>query len=388
MPLTQALIEAPSPNPPGDERAAGRVVGDYLAGLAGVDSRTIEPSPRRQTLVFAVGEGPPTVAFSAHLDTHPVDGAWTRDPYNATVEGDHLYGLGATDIKGGVAAMAVVFRAFAERSRRPHGRLLLIANADEETGGEHGVTAVRDGLGEPIDAVVIAEPSGIDEPFEHLYVAARGTSRFRLSVTGVETHSSLADHGDVANAIERAERALVALRAELEPFLAVEAYGRASRLVPVRVAGGVGWGVVPKVADVDVELRVVPGSTQEDIESRVGAALESAAASLGAPIELTFADGSLRWMSPSASAPDEPIVVAATAAWADVFGQGPQLGCFPGGTDARLYSERGIPTLAGVGPGALRRAHRPDEYVKLGELEQATWLYATIIDRYLSGATQ
>jgi acetylornithine deacetylase/succinyl-diaminopimelate desuccinylase-like protein len=65
-----------------------------------------------------------------------------------------------------------------------------------------------------------------------------------------------------------------------------------------------------------------------------------------------------------------------------VLGQPPSLGCFPGGTDARLFTEYGVPALSGVGPGALVRAHQPDEYVTTGELATATQLYAGIIARY------
>lgn len=382
--LTQALVRAPSPNPPGDERAAAATVAGYLGGLPGVDVRTLGPSAERPSVVFGVGDGQPTLVLAAHLDTHPVDAAWTREPLVPELDGERLYGLGTTDNKGAVAAMAVVFRAFAEAGCPVPGRLLLIANADEETGGGHGIAHVRDSLGEPLDAVVVAEPSGIDASYERLYVAARGASRFRLAVAGTDTHSSLADREGIESAVERLLVVLRVVRASL-PLLEERhpVYGLAPILIVVRVDGGVGWGVVPGRATAELELRVTPGHAQDDVERAIRAAVDAAAAAVGAPVELDFADGSLRWMAPSDIPASDPLVVAARAAWADVLGAEPALGCFPGGTDARLFTERGVPTLSGVGPGALVRAHRPDEYVTVGELETAARLYAAIVDHFL-----
>lgn len=381
--LTQELVRAPSPNPPGDEREAAAVVAGYLAGLGGVTLATLAPRPERPTLVFSAGEGPGTFALAAHLDTHPATGEWGRDPFSAELANGRIHGLGTTDNKGAVAAMAVVFRAFAESGAGEQARLLFIANADEETGGRYGIEYVRDALDTKPDAVVVAEPSGIESSYERLYTAARGTSRFRVTLTGVETHSSLADHDGVANAIELLEEVVSGLRARLALLgQRHPVFGIGPRLIPVSVEGGRGWGVVPARASMHLELRVTPGFAQEQVERDVQEALAAAAAAAGTTASVEYAEGSLRWMAPSEVAAENPIVVAARSAWADVFGSPPLLGCFPGGTDARLFSERGIPTLAGVGPGALVRAHHPDEYVTVGELDAAVRLYAAIVARY------
>jgi acetylornithine deacetylase/succinyl-diaminopimelate desuccinylase-like protein len=87
-------------------------------------------------------------------------------------------------------------------------------------------------------------------------------------------------------------------------------------------------------------------------------------------------------MGPSDIDGEHPLTRAAVAAWRDILGSPPQLACFPGGTDARLFTERGIPALSGVGPGALVRAHHPDEFVTTQELATATRLYAAIVARY------
>jgi succinyl-diaminopimelate desuccinylase len=380
--LTRELVQAPSPNPPGDERAAAAVLDAYLDGVDGCERRLIAEREERPNLVFSIGEGRPVLALSAHLDTHRVTGEWTHDPFAAEIVDDRIYGLGTTDNKGAVAAAAVAFAALADAGGPPYGQLMLIANADEETGGRFGVAALREELKELPDAVVVAEPSGIETSFERLWIAARGTSRFRLLATGTETHSSLADHPGIANPIEHLEHAVAALRSRLAVLREDDSpLGTGARLIPVEIAGGRGYGSVPARAEISLELRVPPhaeGQTEADVLE----ALEGSSAR----VSLEFADGSLRWMAPSAVGRDDPLVAAGEAAWFAVLGTAPALGCFPGGTDARLYAERGIATLSGVGPGALVRAHHADEYVTKDELRTAARVYAEIARRYLRGA--
>jgi acetylornithine deacetylase/succinyl-diaminopimelate desuccinylase-like protein len=374
--LTEALVRAPSPNPPGDERAPAAVLDGYLAGVPGIRRTVVAADAARPNLVFMAGDGPRTLTLAAHMDTHPIVGKWTFDPAGKRV-GDRLYGRGTTDNKGAVAAMAAVFRSACEQGP-PHGlRLIFLANADEEIGGADGVQTVLDMFDEPLGAVVVAEPSGIDAPFEALYVAARGTSRFTLSTAGLRTHSSLAGRPGVASAVELLDTALRSIAERLPVLSRTHArFGPAGRLAVVRIEGGDGYGVIPYAARAEVEIRLTPGSSQDAIEQGIRAAVE------GLDVDLRFAERSLRWMGPSEIDGEHPLTRAAVAAWRDILGSPPELGCFPGGTDARLFTERGIPALSGVGPGALVRAHHPDEYVTTQELATATRLYAAIVARY------
>lgn len=374
--LTEALVRAPSPNPPGDERAPAAVLDGYLAGVPGISRHVVGADPARPNLIFMAGGGPRTLTLAAHVDTHPIVGEWGFDPMGELV-GDRLYGRGTTDNKGAVAAMAAVFRSACEQGPPPGLRLILLANADEEVGGGEGVQVVLERFDEPLGAVVVAEPSGIDGPFEALYVAARGTSRFTLSTTGLRTHSSLAGRPGVPSAVELLGQALQSIAERLPVLSRTHAlFGPAGRLAVVRIEGGDGYGVIPYAARAEVEIRLTPGSSQDAIEQGIRAAVE------GLDVELTFAERSLRWMGPSEIDVEHPLTRAAVAAWRDILGGPPELGCFPGGTDARLFTECGIPALSGVGPGALVRAHHPDEYVTTQELATATRLYAAIVAGY------
>lgn len=371
--LTRELIRAPSVNPPGDERAVVGVLQRFLTAVPGVELRVHAPRSERPSLVAAVGSGRRTLALAAHTDTHPAAGDWTGDPLGAELSDGRIHGRGGTDNKGAVAAMAVAFARLAPRL--DGARLLLVANADEETGGAEGIAALLPVWGEAPDAAVVAEPSGIDAPWEALWVGARGTTRFLVRTAGTATHASLAGRPGVRSALEMLDAVLASMRASLAPLA-----GAHGRLTVVSLRGGEGWGVVPPEAEARCELRLPPGAEQDAAETAVREAF--AAAAPDGDASLAFADGGLRWMSPSGQPGDAPIVASARRAWRDALGAEPVLGCFPGGTDARLFEERGIPTVI-AGPGALVRAHQPDEYVTVDELTTAVTLYEAIAADFL-----
>jgi acetylornithine deacetylase/succinyl-diaminopimelate desuccinylase-like protein len=315
--------------------------------------------------------------LAAHLDTHALGDGWTADPLGGDGFRDgRLVGRGSTDIKGAAAAMAVAFAQAVRRGLPAGVRLLFAGNADEETGGLHGWQAVLDEWDERPHAAVVAEPSGVDDPWEALYVGARGGTRFTLHASGEGTHSSLAGRPGVDSALERIDAALAALRAlplcrDHDPR-----WGPRGRLTVVRCEGGDGWGRVPAAARAEVEIRLAPGAEQVEVEAEVLRAVA------GSDATLEWAPGGLRWIGPSAVPEEHPLVAAGAAAWRAALGSDPVLACFPGGTDARLLQDAGIPSLI-AGPGALRRAHHPDEYVTADELHDAVRLYSTLLDQLL-----
>jgi succinyl-diaminopimelate desuccinylase len=162
VPLARRLVDAPSPNPPGDERAIAAEVAAALAELALPSPQVLARSARRPNLLTALdfGAGGRHLCFSGHLDTKPIgDARWTVPSDRATLEGDRLYGRGAVDMKGAIAAMIV---AAARLAADPPtcGRLSLLFTADEEDGAAFGAHFVAaEGL-LAADGVVIGEPAG------------------------------------------------------------------------------------------------------------------------------------------------------------------------------------------------------------------------------------
>lgn len=383
--LTRELVRAASPSPPGDERAAAAVVRDYLEDIDGVELRVIARDPKRPNLVFTVGSGP-TIGLFAHTDTVPIgDDEWTKEPFGGALDDDRIYGRGTTDNKGAVAAMAVAFKLLAQRGGQLPGRVLFCANADEERGGDFGIACVADELAGEIEAAVVAEPSGVERPYDRLWLSTRGVCAFRVTVRGRQMHSSLADSaewvGVPTNAAENLFRLWPHFRSRFEQ-LDVHDNG-AVLLNPVRLEGGVDFGLVPDEVTVWCECRVIPGMSPAETHSQFELILASAAAAADVDASLRFEDGAYAWIAPAEVGPAEPLVQAAVAAWRETLGVDPIFGTFPAGSDGAVLSELGIPTLPGVGPGALNRAHRADEFVTVNELTTAVRLYTSIVRRYL-----
>src|SRR5215210_6185617 len=116
--LTSALVAAPSPNLPGDETAPAAVIERALAHYRLPPARVLAEEPHRPNLIVRIdGARPgPHLALCGHLDTKPVGeavAAWRTDPFAPTIEGDRLFGLGSTDMKGACAAMVLAGAAFA-----------------------------------------------------------------------------------------------------------------------------------------------------------------------------------------------------------------------------------------------------------------------------------
>jgi hypothetical protein len=127
----QAFLRAPSPNPPGDTRAAADVVSGYLAGR-GIDAVTIAPQPEMPNIVAdcrgSRGDGK-RLMLNGHIDVFPVGDAagWTRDPWSGDLDEEIVHGRGATDMKSGTAASIIAFGALHARRAAWSGTLGLTA---------------------------------------------------------------------------------------------------------------------------------------------------------------------------------------------------------------------------------------------------------------------
>jgi acetylornithine deacetylase/succinyl-diaminopimelate desuccinylase-like protein len=363
--LTAALIAAPSPNPPGDERAVARVATEALP----VAPRVLARAPERPNLLATLDFGPGGrhLVLCGHLDTKPVGGAaWSVDPFSATIDGDRLYGLGSTDMKGAVAAMIVA----ASRVRATQGRLSLLLVADEEAGAAYGAKVVASEI--EADAIVIGEPCGAEIDFDRLPLVSRGIARWRAVARGRQGHSSLS--GGPSNAGVDAARAIVAL-ADGGPLTAPpNRYGLDGwelTLNPaLRYDGGVGYGVLPAEIAALCEVRLLPGTSRDALTAELCERLN------GVSLEWDEVD----WLEATAVAPDDPIAVAARRA----LGGGPPDSVFPGATDAAWLAPV-APTLPALGPGLLSRAHAADEWVSVEALRRTVDLYVALAEEFCAG---
>jgi acetylornithine deacetylase len=382
--LTRRLIAAPSENLPGDETAPAEVVTDALAVFGLPAPTVVAAEPHRPNLLVRIdGARPgPHLGLCGHLDTKPVGeaaGEWRTDPFVATTDGDRLYGLGSTDMKGAVAAMVLAGAAFASVADRAAGSLTLIFTADEEYGSTKGAEFLVKSNALDVDAIVLGEASGVHSDWEAIRIVSRGFSGFKVTVHGTQMHSSISDVMPSVNAVEAMGHVLAGMRRALHvryPPHPLCPNGPTIN-IGVRAQGGVGYGVLPGYAEFWSDIRTTPGMTQDVLKADVEDALERLRPeALGAEVAMVFAPG-LGWLAPTEVPPDHPMVRACHLAAAEILGESPPLGAFPGASDAWPFQGMGgIPTIAGFGPGLLPLAHGPNEWVSQTAVIQASKIYA------------
>ena len=379
--LTRRLIAAPSPNLPGDERAVAEVVAQALRERGLPEPSVLAKEPHRPNLLTTIDFGPggKHLCLCGHLDTKPVGSApWQTDPLQPIVQDGHLYGLGACDMKGALAAMIEAAAALA-RSGPDRGRLSLLFTADEENGALYGARFLAETGAVEADALLIGEPGGIDQGWDRLHLGSRGIANLVIEVLGDQGHSSLSDVRPYVSATVQLARLLAAFADGFRPSAPEHPLApRGPTVNPgVRIAGGVGYGVVPGAAEFAVDVRTTPGMSKEAFVAELEGFLRAqrtADPRLRAAVR--FEPTPRDWLPPTAVDPGHALAEAVRRAMAAVLGSAPPDGLFPGATDAAwLHGLAGIPTLPACGPGLLERAHRADERVSVRELEEAVTIY-------------
>jgi acetylornithine deacetylase/succinyl-diaminopimelate desuccinylase-like protein len=324
--------------------------------------------------------------FSGHLDTKPPGelSEWATPPLEPVLDNGRLIGLGAADMKGGVAAI-VYGAAAAAATGDLDGTVRLALTADEESGGINGSKwLAENGLLEA-DACVIAEPSGIRTDWDAIRVVCRGVAIFSIAVRGTEMHSSLTDELGGVNANLKAAVLMTKMSEAASTMLAFRPHPLSDRgptfNIGLHMKGGVGYGVCPRHAEFLCDVRALPGMSSEGIASDIGAFIAAAERddpSLKAKFEM------LHWTPPSEIDTNHDLVTALRTAANHVLGETPPLGIFPGGTDAPYFSEIArIPTVPSFGPGLLTKAHSANESILVESIFQAARMYARTALRFL-----
>jgi acetylornithine deacetylase len=365
--LLRDLVALPSINPMGRDLRGPQVyehqVTAYLEAYCrdlGVAVQRQNVAPLRDNLV-ARHESPGasrTLMLEVHQDTVPTDNM-TIDPFGARIEDGRLYGRGACDVKGGMAAMLTAFTRVVRDRPRGAANLVLACSVDEE----HGMLGVRQLVRGDVsaDAAVVAEPTRLQ-----IIKAHKGAVRWDLLTTGRSCHSSRPEQG--VNAIYRMGRLLTAVHQYAEQL-------RISRSDPLlgpptlsvgRIEGGTSVNTVPDRCRVEVDRRLIPGEDADEAGRHLTAFLR-AHPGIDFPFELSAA-----WVSMPALAPDgsEDLVARLGTAIDEVKGSH-EVTTVPYGTDAAMLAGAGIPAVV-FGPGDIARAHTCDEWVELDEVEQAS----------------
>ncbi len=386
--LAQQLVRIDSvyrPAAGGSEAACAAWLAERLREL-GLRVIVEEAAPGRPNVVADLeGSGPGrTLLFEGHTDvvTEGDRRAWTRDPFGGEIADGRLYGRGACDMKGGIAAAVAAVEALRRAAPALPGRIRLAFVADEEglmLGIKH---FIRAGWAEGVDGAIVCEPEE-----NELCLVQKGALRVVVTFTGRMAHGAMPYAGinpipAAAAFVSRVHALDAATREQLgaHPLL-----GRPHITPTILQAPSEGepqHNVVPAGARVALDIRTVPGQDHRALEARLAALLaESLGPFPGVTGEIVLVED-----RPWTETPREAAVVRAVeAAHRLVLGDAPRYGGVPGTTDGTfLRAWAGVPIVT-MGPGVRTVPHQADEWVGVADLATAARLYAAAAVLFLAG---
>ena len=375
--LCQSLVQRPSENPPGDERAVAELVAKELISL-GFEVELVEANPKRvNALAILKGSGGGrNILFNGHMDTVPIGdrGLWTVDPLQGVVQNGWILGRGAGDMKGALASIITASRALQRSRINLRGDLLIHAVADEETGGRFGTRyLVEKGFvtRKKADMAVVMEGSTYDRRV-YFRSAVGGLLWLEIVTKGRACHSSRPEEG--INAVVKMAKILLTLDKH-------KCKHKPHRLLPsptvapgTMIKGGTKENIIPESCTAIVDIRAVPGMTQENILGEVGAILE------GLKIEDPELKAEMRpkyWWPPAEPSESEEVFKIAKSAAEYVVGYDVTARGGPGSVDSSWLVETSrIPTVTfGPGDQRLTRTHGSDERVEIDKLVDFAKIY-------------
>ena len=341
---------------------------EQVCRRAGLDVQVQLAAPGRPNVVATLDGAAPgrTLMLCGHLDTVGVAGM--SAPFSPAVRDGRLYGRGAQDMKGGVAAMVSAAAAIARRGGLERGRLVVAAVCDEEHTSLGAETLVKDWRA---DAAIVTEPTDLQ-----IAVAHKGFAEIEVETRGVAAHGSRPDEG--RDAIFRMGRVLGALEQRERQFAAAAARGRLGRpsLHASTIAGGREWSTYPDRCVLQLERRTLPGEHGDTALREVQAlldALRAADAEFEATARLAFSRDGYE----IAETAELPQVLAAACA---ASGRPAAFAAASFWTDAAILGGAGIPAVV-FGPGGAG-LHGVEEYVKIDEVVACRDLLVDVAHRY------
>ena len=374
--LLSDLVALPSVNPMGrtnlgPEHLESRVSG-YLERWfqdLGVSVTRESIAPGRDNVIarYEAPRSRRTILFDVHQDTVPTEGM-TIAPFDPVIQDGRLYGRGACDIKGGMAAMLTAFARLVRERPSGSASVILACTVDEEF-THIGSSRLAEQV-QGVDVAIVAEPTKLDIVDRH-----KGAVRWKIRTKGVACHSSTPNLGD--NAIYRmakvvealAEHATALAKSPPDPVL-----GPPSLSVG-RIEGGVSVNVVPDRCEVEIDRRMIPGETSEGCRELVRRSIFDQLGNLDG-VEFLPPWVIMPTLVPAEKQPQR-WVEALSEAIERVGRRRPEVLGVPYGTDGGPLGESGLPCFV-FGPGDIAQAHTKDEWVEIDQILMASEMYFEI----------
>lgn len=269
--IAKEMIAIPSVT--GDEEGMADWVENHLNALGADEIERLPVDGAGDTVVgvFDRSSDPegPSMLLNFHLDTFPVFDGWKTDPFQAVVEGNRLYGLGAHDMKGGAACLLAAVEALLNDKEGFDGRLVVAATSDEENWSRGAHALIQSGWIDGCDYCLIPEPSQAGT----LTIGARGRHLYRLVFHGKTVHSA---YSGGINAVVDASRAILELEKISNELGYSYEYDIRGTQTIIGVNGGGTLVLVPETTEVFIDRFILPGQTAEWAADQIVAAVERA----------------------------------------------------------------------------------------------------------------
>lgn len=386
--LCQDLIRFPTINPPGnDYQAIVEYIGNRLKNRGfsieyvrayGAPGDSAD-YPRYNVIArYETGRHGPCVHFNSHIDVVETGDGWTKDPFAADLIDGKIYGRGACDMKGGLAASIIAAEALIDSGIELKGAIEISGTADEESGGLGGVAYLAEKgyfSKDRVDHVIIPEPLNVDR----VCLGHRGVWWAEIETHGRIAHGSMPFLGDCAvrhmGAVvaEFEDKLYPAMAARLTEMPVVPEGAKQSTLNINSIHGGQEEGAdglpspcVPDSCRMVIDRRFLVEEDLKEVKDEVTTILNRLKTSReGFKYEIR----DMLEVIPSMTDVNSPVVQETANAIKDVLGKEPDFICSPGTYDQKHIDRIGnLKDCIAYGPGILELAHQPDEYIAVDDM--------------------
>ena len=403
--LTQDLIRFPTINPPGEAyEPCAQYLGERLK-KRGFDVQYVralgtpgdcDQYPRINIIARKEGSRPgPCVHFNSHIDVVEVGKGWTKDPFGGEIADGKIYGRGACDMKGGLAASIIAAEAYMEANPDFPGAIEISGTCDEESGGYGGVAYLAEQgffAKDRVDHVIIPEPLNKDR----ICLGHRGVWWAEIETHGHIAHGSMPFLGDCAvrhmgAVIDQFEEKLYPALAEKRTDMPVVPPGaRQSTLNINSIHGGQSEDFdglpapcVPDSCRIVIDRRFLIEEQIDQVKGEVTDLLDELSKNRD---KFRYEIKDLFEVQPTMTDKDQPVVQAVSSAISDVLETQPDYVISPGTYDQKHIDRIGkLKDCIAYGPGILDLAHQPDEYVGIEDMLDSAKVMAKAIHNLLNG---
>ncbi|MDO5755767.1 MAG: M20 family metallopeptidase [Tissierellia bacterium] len=374
--LLQEAVKIPSINPPGEEKAMGEFVYDYMT-KNGIETEKIMVQKDRFNVLSKIpGKSRKGILFTGHMDVVPVSEEekkrWNLDPFGGVIIGNHLYGRGASDMKSGLCAIMVAMKILKEQNIVPEQDIAFVATVDEEDAmlGSKAMIG-REDL-KNYKSCVVAEPTNMI-----LCNRGRGRTYGNLYIKGQTGHGSRACPNH--NAILLCNKIIDKMnKTTFDKIRTPEK--EQSFWQPLAIEAGVEPCVVPDSCTMKIDARLVLNHDPEDIWIRMKEIIDEIQVEIPEiQVDIEIIDKRESWTTSCQS----PIMKQLKKVYEDLhFIYETKI--FTGTTDGTVFRRDGRDIVI-IGPGDLSCVHRENEKVNLEEVQRSVELYLRLMKSDISG---